>query len=360
MRILIVGAGPIGCYLARLLKSGNKSLRVIVIEEHPSCGQPLHCSGLVGGAVFKKALLGLPRDAVINQIDEAKFFLNGESFKIRKKKVAFVLDRVKFDRQLSQGLEIKYNTRFVGIENDKRGYLALTEKEEIPADIIVGADGGNSAVRKIISSEDNIRFYSGAQLRIKTSGLKERGISVYIKKPFFGWVIPESGEVARIGVIGSNPHHELAQFLEESGLRGDIIEKFGGFLPLGHCRTQKDNIALVGDAACQVKPMTHGGIYYGIRCAEILAKCIIEGRLADYEKTWLLKFGREIETGMKVKRLYEEMDEGSLKKLFKLLMANRMVIERFADFDQHADILVRLLSLGKVQRLLGKLLVQLI
>ena len=186
--------------------------------------------------------------------------------------------------------------------------MALTEKGEMPADIIIGADGANSTVRKIINPDATIKFYSGAQVRLKASGIKEHAIKVYIKKPFFAWIIPESSQVVRVGVIGSNPHHELTVFLKEVCLEGEPIEKFGGVLPLGSCCTQKDNIALVGDSACQVKPLSHGGIYYGLLCAEILADCITRGRLAEYEKHWLGKFGREIEVGLKMKRLYEELE----------------------------------------------------
>jgi geranylgeranyl reductase family protein len=360
MRILIVGAGPIGCYLARLLRLRNKSAKVTVIEEHPSSGLPLHCSGLVGGSIFKEARLGLPREAVINHIDEAQFFLNGDSFHIRKKQVAFVLDRKKFDQELSRGLAVNYNTRFVGLEKENGHYLALSEKEAMPADVIIGADGSNSSLRKIINPENNIKSYCGAQMRVKTKGLKAHTVRVYLRKPFFAWVIPESGTVARVGLIGQNPHHELNAFLQEINLEGEVLENFGGFLPLGLCRTQKDNIALVGDAACQVKPLTHGGIYYGIRCAEILAGCLQHNRLADYEAYWQGQFGREIEIGLKMKRLYQDLDEESFKKFFKLLKVNRLLIERFANFDRHADIILKLLRLGKVQRLLGKLLLRLI
>ncbi|MDD2751657.1 MAG: NAD(P)/FAD-dependent oxidoreductase [Candidatus Omnitrophica bacterium] len=356
MKILIIGAGPIGCYLAHLLKQKDKTLNVTVIEEHASSGQPLHCTGLVSESLFSRARFNLPRDAVINYIDGAQINLNGDFFQIKKKRVAIVLDRRMFDYLLSQNIEVVYNNRFLGLEKAKNKYIVLTEKGDLSADLIIGADGANSGVRKIIDSEEDIKYYFGAQARIKTSAVKQHIVQVFMKKPYFAWLVPETDEIVRVGLIGQNPHSELLKFIKEIKIEGQILEKFGGILPLGNCLTQKDNIALVGDAACQIKPLTHGGIYYGLSCAEILCDCIVNHRLNLYERYWRKKIGEDIAIGLKIKRLYEELDEESLAKIFKLLKHNRAILEKFADFDRHSDIILRLFRLKGVQGILEKLL----
>ncbi len=360
MKILIVGAGPIGCYLAHLLNQKNKNFDVTVIEEHACAGQPVHCAGLVSQSLFSKARFRLPQDAVVNNIDGAQIYLDRDSFQVKKKNVAFVLDRRMFDYLLSQNLNVVYNSRFLGVERAKNRYMVLTERGDITTDIIIGADGANSSVRKIIDDEANVKYYAGAQARVKTNDFKKHFVSVYMKKPFFAWAIPESDEVVRIGLIAKNPYSELLKLLKEICVNGQVLEKTGGILPLGHCRTQKDNIFLVGDAACQIKPLTHGGIFYGMRCAEILCDCIANSRLYLYEKHWRAKFDKDIEVGLKMKRLYEELDDESLQKLFKLLKANRVILEKFADFDSHSDTILRLVRLEGVQKILGKLLLRLI
>ena len=46
MEIVIVGAGPTGCYTAQLLKKYGFKTRII--EEHREVGKPVSCAGLVG------------------------------------------------------------------------------------------------------------------------------------------------------------------------------------------------------------------------------------------------------------------------------------------------------------------------
>lgn len=360
MKILIVGAGPIGCYLAHLLTQKNKNFDITVIEEHACSGQPVHCSGLVSQSLFSKARFKLPQDAIVNSIDGAQIHLDGDSFQIKKKAVAFVLERRMFDYLLSQNINVVYDSRFLGIEKGKNQYIVLTEKGDFSADIVIGADGANSNVRKVIDSEENVKYYTGAQARVKTENFKRHLVGVYLKRPFFAWAIPESDDIVRVGLIAKNPYSQLLKLLKELKIEGQVLEKFGGILPLGTCLTAKDNIALVGDAACQVKPLTHGGLYFGMRCAEILCDCIVNNRLNLYEKRWRSKFGSEIEFGLKIKRLYEELDDENLSKVFKLLKNNRGILERFADFDGHSDIILRLVKMDGAQKILGRLLLKLI
>lgn len=255
MEIVIVGAGPIGCYTAQLLKKcGINSFRII--EEHDEVGKPVRCAGIVGKPVFEDSLIPLSRGSILNQINGALFFYKGDSFKIERREVAFVVDREKFDKELSRGLEVEYGRRLLGIEeeqDERSRYRLKTNRGDISADIIIGADGPRSEVRKFIDSkgikvkressgvkknDDNIsednkdsegsdgsdgsdgtgpgtgrgtNFYKGVQYRIKLDyseslGLKDEFFSgelsrVYMREgvPFFVWIIPEGDGIIRLG-----------------------------------------------------------------------------------------------------------------------------------------------------------------
>jgi flavin-dependent dehydrogenase len=383
MEIVIVGAGPIGCYTAQLLKKcGINSFRII--EEHDEVGRPVRCAGIVGKPVFEDSLIPLSRDSILNQINGAFFFYKGDSFKIERPGVALVIDREKFDKELSQGLEVEYGRRLLEIEEEGEGdrsgsgdrsrYRLKINQGDIWADIVIGADGPRSRVKKFIDSENKrvkrgsgvkkndgngsygsdgsgeTKFYKGVQYRIKLDDLeglklKDEFFSgeitrVYMREgiPFFVWIIPEGDGIIRLGVIAENGRRELERVVEEEGIKGKIIDRLAGIIPIGLCQSVYRKIAVVGDAAQQVKPLTGGGIYYGMRAAEILVECIREGALDEYDKRWKSKFGREIKFGLWARKVYERLnkDEHELEDIFLLFKENAEFIERVANFENHS------------------------
>jgi len=358
MEIVIVGAGPIGCYTAQLLrKYGINSFRII--EEHDEVGKPIRCAGLVGKQVFEKTLLPLSESSIINRIDGASFFYGNDNFQINREGVAYVIDRERFDKNLSEGLGVECGKRVVEIKEERTGYrLRTNDNDAIYADIVIGADGVNSRVRKFINLVDNdqvndkkrgyIKSYLGVQYRIKAEEnlFCNKIAQVHLKEgiPFFIWVIPESNNILRVGVVSENAHDDLIGFLEEFEIKGEIIEKLAGMIPVGLTKNYYENIALVGDAAVQVKPLTGGGIYYGLKSAELLVECIRDNRLVEYDRRVKKKFGREIKFGLKARKLYEEINEKELKNIFMLFKKNAGIIERAANFENHSIIFIEFLK----------------
>lgn len=358
MKILIIGAGPIGCYTARLLKERN--LDVEIIEEHPEIGRPVHCSGLVSRDVLSEIRIPLRDDFVDNGINGAEFFCDGDNFKIEREGVALVVNRERFDRTLGEGLRVHLDTRFMGIEKEGKGYLVETDKGEFYADIVIGADGANSSVRKIAGFQEDIEYLRGVQFRIAHKNVNRNFVQVFLKHPFFAWVIPESEKTIKAGIISYNPYHDLTNFLKERSINGEILEKFAGIVPLGSCESQKEHLFLVGDAACQVKPLTHGGIYYGMRCSEILADCISENRPSEYEIIWKEKFQREINIGIKTRRLFEKLSYEDAKRIFEILKENKSLIEECGDFECHSKVLSIIVKNPSLQIILGKVLINML
>ena len=359
-RILIVGSGPVGCYVARLLKEKDQKLDIRIIEEHSEIGRPVHCAGLVSKDVFSQMQFDLKGSAVINRIDGAEFFLNGDNFTIARKDVALVIDREQFDQALGSGLGIDFDTRFMGIEKEREGYLVETDRKEYYADVVIGADGAASSVRRVAGFAEELSYLRGAQFRIKHTKRNSHFVSVYLKSPSFAWVIPEGDETVRAGIISQNPYHDLIDFLQEHHIEGDILEKFAGVVPLGRCASQNGNIFLVGDAACQVKPLTHGGVYYGMRCAEILAECLASRRFPEYEKLWRSRFGNEINVGLKVRQLYQRLSKDNLQRLFSVFKDNASLLEEFGDFENHSKVISAIIRNTSFQSMLGKIFIDLI
>jgi geranylgeranyl reductase family protein len=354
-KILIIGAGPIGCYAARLLKERNFDIELI--EEHPEIGRPVHCAGLVSREVLSEMKVPLDGNVVLNYIDGAEFFFDHDSFRLERKGIALIIDREKFDHALGRGLNVHFSTRFMGLEKEGTGYLVETDKGEFHADIVIGADGANSSVRKIAAFKEEIEYLRGVQFRISYNNGNKNFVQVYLKHPFFAWIIPEDNKTVRAGIISRNPYHDLIELLKERFIEGEILEKFAGIVPLGWSQSQQENLFLLGDAACQIKPMTHGGIYYGMRCAEILADCISQNKPDEYERAWKDRFAREISIGIKIRRLYEKLNHDDAEEIFAILKDNVSLIEEFGDFENHSRIISLIVRNPRLQVILGKVLI---
>ena len=371
MEIVIVGAGPAGCYTAQLLKSYGIKTRII--EEHREVGKPVRCAGLVGRQVFENTLLPLSESSIINQINGALFFYRDDNFQIKRESVAYVIDREKFDKNLSQGLEVECGKKLIEIKQEGPGYMLKTDLEDIYADLVIGADGPSSRVRRFINihknngkddkkdkKRDRVKLYVGIQYRIKLDKeLTSPSIArVHLREgiPFFIWIIPEGDNIIRLGVISKNCRKDLEQFIEDFRIKGEIMEKLAGIFLLGLTQNFYQNIALVGDAACQVKPLTGGGIYYGLKSAELLAECVREGKLAEYDKRLKKKFGREIKFGLKGRQIYEKLNNNELEEIFLIFKKNAGFIEKMADFENHSKIFVEAFKNPKIFMEAGKIL----
>lgn len=355
-KIVIIGAGPIGCYTAQLLKLYGFNL--LVIEEHNEVGRPVHCTGLVGERVFaEKRPFKLPVSSVINTINGAVIHLDGQSFTLNRKHVAYVIDREKFDKGLSRGLNILYQNKFLGFEKTGSGYIIGTDKESIPADIIIAADGANSAVRQFLKQDGNIRHFKGVQFRIRLKLKQEDLVETFLKQPSFFWIVPEGDGIVRVGTISDNPFRDLDSFIKDRPVKGEVLERFGGLVSIGICEsTVKNNIALVGDAACQLKPLSYGGIYFGLKAATILAGCIKENKIDDYDALWKKELLAEISLGLKAKDIYNSLTDEELKTIFRLLKNQKELIEKMGDFENHSQLLLALIRKPQLYTQFGKVL----
>ncbi len=374
MEIVIVGAGPVGCYTAQLLRKFG--IKAKLIEEHQEIGKPVQCAGIVGKQVFEDTQGEILKSSIINQINGAFFFYGKDNFKINREGVALVIDRKKFDQELSRDLNIEFGTRLLSIEKngEDEDYLLKTNRGDFRAKVVIGADGAKSQVRRFVLNkggkikEDKLNgknnkkenqessfeekdyasmidYYVGWQYKIKLGRpfTHKDMVQVYLKEeiPFFIWVIPESEYILRIGIISWDNRNKLNQFIEREKIEGEIIEKNYGIIPLGLLpRISWGNIFLVGDAACQIKPLTGGGIYYGLKAAEILVDCFKENKLLEYEIRWKRKYYQEIKKMLRLRRIYERIQTqpDEVREVFNLFRNNVDFIEKIADFENHSVI----------------------
>ncbi len=337
--VLIIGGGPAGNYLANLLAG---EMRVGVIERKGSFGGKA-CTGVIGAKNYKR--LALPEEAVLNELRGAVFYSRIQSFEIsRSSAQAYVIDRKGLERGLAEraiekGADYYLGATFQGFKNGRAVVQHVGERLEIEAGYYVGADGVNSTVAKAIEARTEAEFLSGYELEVMGEfrpDFAEVWVNKDINDVFFSWVVPLNERVARVGTLGSL--RSFRKFLRVRMLKPTSALEFKtGSVGLGWRKPWvRGNVALLGDAALQIKPTTAGGIVFGAFCANALAEAILNGRLGDYEKLCKV-IKKQISFGLKFRRAFLGMNQEDIERVFEVLGSREAieVIESQAEFDDH-------------------------
>jgi geranylgeranyl reductase family protein len=320
--ITIVGAGPSGCYLGWKLSSAGHDVEII--DRKRIIGDPVQCSGVLTKDITEH--LRMSRRFVLNRIKYADIVYEHGSERLRIPTNDYVVDRMLFDQEIAKkaeksGARIRLGCSYV--KGSEKGFWVRENEKlhEKKSSALVGADGPMSNVQKKNLPGQKRDYFYAKQLRIEGSFEKE-AYQVHlgtIAPGFFGWVIPESETIARVGlgVAFGNPNQYLESFVRKLGLSGNIvIGTQAGIIPMFDRRimSQKGKTYLLGDACGQVKATTGGGIIPSFRAADILARCIKNNK--NYDSSWKKTLGRELGVHLRIRKVLDRMTKEDFSRLF--------------------------------------------
>jgi len=304
----VVGAGPAGSLLSYQLARDGAAVTVFDAS-HP---REKPC----GGGVTGKALALLPPspsdDPLPARFVEACRFESGlgESVDVPLSRPVAVASRRELDawllRRATEAGAVHVAERAVELEAAGRVRTSAGRDERF--DLIVGADGASSLVRRsFLAPTPPARLHMAV-------GWFARGTAPMLVRftpdsPGYLWLFPRPDHVG-VGIdapLASVPTRQLLGRLEAEVSRhfpALVDEEAGRYAhtipspsadPGSILEIAGKHFALVGDAAALADPITGEGIHYALRSALLLADTLrVEGSPSRYPERALEDFGREL------------------------------------------------------------------
>lgn len=300
--VIIIGGGPAGATLARLI---GKDYKVLVLEKRDFKNKHQYnrekcCGGLIAPdaqLMLAKFGLGTPKSVLVSPQLFAVRVLDFDNSNERYYQRNYInIDREEFDKWIASlipsQVNIIYNCLYKSYKATEEGitvkYLYNGKEYEEKTRILVGADGAFSRVRKQGFNTPYPELYISIQEWFKTdNGLDYYG-AIFDKDitDFYSWTIPKEDHL----IVGSalkpndNAHKKfqlLKDKLKEKGFKlENSIKTEGTHLlrpkNLKQICTGNNQIALIGEAAGFISPSSAEGLSYAFRSALALAKSLKE------------------------------------------------------------------------------------
>lgn len=344
--VLIVGAGPAGSFAAELLARAGAS--VALFDGRPE-GEPKAC----GGGVTTKALKAWPHllKAVGRTINELDLYSpTGKKLHLQLDEPFAVYSRLVFDgflrdRASEAGAKVifeKVSARKIVRTDD--GWRLRTDANEYEGKLLIGADGANSGVGKLLAgplTPADMEVAFGYRAPLPDYSAPQTVVAFLPGWVGYAWAFPRVDHVS-FGIATTQDafkHEPLDQLLWQFMMayyqqsNGDNVrywdpvevnthtieletrlkdqaERYAARIPGLSDKTWIDRKtcgptwALLGDAAGFADPVTGEGIYYALRSAEIFADCYASGKPETYEARWREDFGGELSRAAQMRRRF--------------------------------------------------------
>ena len=303
--VIIVGAGPAGATLARMI--GNR-YKVLLVDKRFDPGAEFSrekcCGGLLAPDAQKilgKMGVALPREILVGpQIFKVRAIDLQAGLEKYYQRFYINLDRAKFDRWLvslvPSAVETRFGRRLTGIEyGDKCRVHLYGEKgtETIEGKVLVGADGAYSMVRrKLFPFAVEPHRYLALQEWFPADKMLPYYSAIFEPSitDFYSWIIPKE----RFLILGSalSPGKNVSQnFLKLKKQLGNygfnlgesVKQESAALLRPGGSReiqTGSGQAVLIGEAAGLISPSSAEGLSYAFVSA-LLASKALSGGLHD-------------------------------------------------------------------------------
>ena len=378
--VAIVGAGPAGLESARVLASLGHD--VLVLEEHPAVGVPVHCTGLFGLDAFSE--FDIPCECVLGTADGAAFVAaDGSSVVVAAEAVrAVVVDRARFDRSLADasvraGAELRAGARVRSITVEStRVVLTFDDQPPVHARACIVACGASYRLNRQLGLGVPRTFVQSAQLERPFEG-PER-VEVHLGREVapsgFAWLVPFTRAGTPFNRIGLMCDTRAAPRFR--AFAGRVRDRFGvpedgwpeprlKILPLGpvsrtvrHPRARRRRRRGTREADDWRRDLLRSDQRPACRqhARRSAARERSERHEASrcYESEWRGRLGAEIRTGLAFRTLVARINDRAIDAFIELARIDGLIplLRQTADFNWHRRSALALLRHAQFRRIL--------
>ena len=345
--LLVIGAGPAGSFAAELLAKGGA--KVALFDGRPE-GEPKAC----GGGVTAKALNAWPHllNAVGRTITELDLYSpSSKRLHLALDEPFAIYSRIAFDsylRDRARDAGVQVISEKISARKTKRtgeGWRLVSDSgTEWTASFLIGADGANSGIAKMLAgplppSDMEVAF--GYRAPLPANSAAPTAVAFLPGWVGYAWAFPRPDHIS-FGIATTQDafEHEplddlLWQFMigyyeqcegravkfwnnktsspERTRIEEHLrttAERYAARIPGLAAKTwdtrkvSGDDWALLGDAAGFADPVTGEGIYYALRSAELFAEGYLSRQPQSYEQRWKEDFGAELRRAAQMRRRF--------------------------------------------------------
>ncbi|MHA1237832.1 MAG: NAD(P)/FAD-dependent oxidoreductase [Candidatus Odinarchaeia archaeon] len=294
---IVVGAGPAGCLSAKTLVENG--LKVCIIERHEF---PRHkpCAGLLPEAALhilnELADLKIPDDVKSCPEELGLFYVPPSGLKNGGRVPNYKLlnvDRKLFDHWLlkeaeNAGCTVYTKTEFRSFKVEHNTVKVVSNRTNLEADFLIGADGVLSRVRRQINRE-NV-YANITQWWFKAENTELEDFYIFLNSevsPLYAYIVPKKTSVL-LGVGSYHPYINASKLMPkfiklvkktplkiQNILRSPKLKETW-FIPFGFTCVGEERILLVGDASGVGNGFSGEGIRLAVESGFWAATAIIE------------------------------------------------------------------------------------
>jgi flavin-dependent dehydrogenase len=293
--IIIIGAGPAGSNLARLIDGGR--YKTLLVDG--SRGREKVCGGLISPdaqGLLAKYDISLPKDILVSpQLFSVRTIDLADGFTKYYRRSYMNVSRIKLDEFFLQMVGedvdvVKGRCREISEISD--GFLVNVEGEEYFCTYLVGADGASSVVRRSLFGDRKIIKYTAIQQWFDAGEENPYYSCIFDNDTSEGcsWIFFKDGKLVFGGAFDRREPRESFEAQKRKLISLGIVPREIFDTPIkteaclvsrptlmsGNC-FGKGRAFLLGEASGLISPSSFEGISYALASSEALAESFMRG-----------------------------------------------------------------------------------